>query len=166
MPIATFGSNFKRLVLVGDLFLWLIKLFQKYHKIVFYVSINQYSFKKSRRDFGFDHPKAKLVLWPQYLHKDEVSTLTPVDASKLGFTVQLPNVGTHKIDGSTLKNKDGWQECLDIPEKVYFLKSETKIAQMKDKFGKACVLLSKNSRIILCQQGFIDFNLTFHSRCN
>ena len=33
---------------------------------------------------------------------------------------------------------------------------------MGDKFGKAYVFLSENFRILLCQQGFIDFNLTFH----
>ena len=35
----------------------------------------------------------------------EVSSLTPADAS--GFTVQLTDAGTHKIDGFTFKNKDG-----------------------------------------------------------
>ena len=33
---------------------------------------------------------------------------------------------------------------------------------MGDKFEKAYIRLSKNSRILLCWQSFIDFNLTFH----
>ena len=36
------------------------------------------------------------------MHKSEVSTLTLADASKLGFTVQLLNTGTPKIEGPTL----------------------------------------------------------------
>ena len=47
----------------------------------------------------------------------EVSTLTPADAS--GFTVRSTNTGTHKIDGFTFKNKDGWWERLDSSRSAF-----------------------------------------------
>ena len=76
--------------------------------------------------------------------------------------VWSPNARTYKIDSSTLKNNDGWQQYLDIPQEVHFLRSETKMAQMGDKFRKIRVPLSENFRILLRRQGFINFNLTLH----
>ena len=83
------------------------------------------------------------------MYKGEFSTQTLADALKLGFTVWSPDTGTHKLDGSTLKNKDSWWKRLDIPQEVRFLKSETKMAQMGDKFEKAHVLLLENYWILL-----------------
>ena len=45
------------------------------------------------------------------MHKSEVNTLTPADASSP--TVWSTDAKTHKIDDFTFKNKDGWWECLD-----------------------------------------------------
>ena len=45
------------------------------------------------------------------------------------FRAQSPNARTYKIDDSTPKNKEGWQECLDVLRKVRFVKSEKKMAK-------------------------------------
>ena len=62
----------------------------------------------------FQKIKKRFGLW---LTKSEVSTLTPTDAS--GPTVWSTNAETHKIDGFTFKNKDGWWERLDFTRSAF-----------------------------------------------
>ena len=147
MPVATFGRNFKKLVLVGNHHL-LKPLFDHWSLL----------WRLKNKDDGWEHLdilrdcvpctyylmffwkiKKRFELWS---NKSKVSTLTPVDAS--GLTIWLSNTGTHKIDDFTLKNKDGWRECLDVPQELQFFGNESITMTLLYIYQRKSLLVSIN----------------------
>ena len=65
MPVTTFGKNLKDLVLVGDSYLVNDKDIPEVLQDCVLCYNTQYFFEKSRRNLGFEQPRAKSALWPQ-----------------------------------------------------------------------------------------------------
>ena len=95
-PVATFAKDLKGLVPVGNPYLMAGEDIPDISQDFLLCTYHPRLVWKIMKRFG---------LWPT---GSKVSILTPANAS--GTKVQSTNAGTHKIDGFTFKNKDGWWE--------------------------------------------------------
>ena len=124
-PVANFGRNLKGLVPVGNRHLVAGEDIPDISRDYIFCTYHPMFFRKIKNRFR---------LWST---SSEINTLTSADAS--GLTIWSANVGTHKIDGATLKP-----------------------------FSMVQAIRSKRKTYLKALpyrwRGFIDFNLTFHPR--